>query len=51
MTENIPKNAGVVIYNSQDLPLGFGNMAIQTEDVAGLVSTAIVVHNICDNGE
>eukprot|EP00035_Acanthoeca_spectabilis_P023451 m.449416 g.449416 ORF g.449416 m.449416 type:complete len:181 (+) comp19816_c0_seq1:193-735(+) len=51
MTENTPKYQGVVVYNMNDVPLGFGATAFSTEECRSLDPTRIVVFHQADLGE
>ena len=51
ITENAPQYHGVIVYNQQDVPLGFGSMAQSTTDSRKLDPTAIMVFNQADVGE
>jgi len=51
VTENAPQYHGVIVYNQQDIPLGFGSMAKSTTDSRKLDPTAIMVFNQADVGE
>ena len=51
ITEGVPQYAGVVVYNMDDLPLGFGIAAQSTERCKDLEPTANVVLHQGDVGE
>ena len=51
MTEQIPQYAGVVVYNMNDIPLGFGVAAQSTEHCQSLDPTGNVVLHQADIGE
>jgi 60S ribosome subunit biogenesis protein NIP7 len=51
ITEDCPKNAGVVVYNVNDVPIGFGATAKSTIEVKDLEPTAIVTFNQADVGK
>ena len=51
ITESIPQYGGVVVYNLQDIPLGFGVAAQSTEACKGLEPGANVVLHQADIGE
>jgi|EP01033_Poteriospumella_lacustris_P017420 60S ribosome subunit biogenesis protein NIP7 len=51
ITENTPQYAGVVVYNMNNVPLGFGLAAQPTEYCRDLDPTAIVVLHQADIGE
>jgi 60S ribosome subunit biogenesis protein NIP7 len=51
VTENTPQYAGVVVYNMQDVALGFGVIARNTDACAKLHPQDIVVFNQADLGE
>ena len=51
VTENAPQYQGVIVYNQQDVPLGFGTMAKSTSDSRKLDPTGIMVFNQADVGE
>ncbi|KNC49238.1 60S ribosome subunit biogenesis protein NIP7 [Thecamonas trahens ATCC 50062] len=51
ITDGTPKNQGVVVYNMQDVPLGFGTTAYSTSDCRRVDGTAIVCFNQSDVGE
>ncbi|KAJ1921671.1 ribosome biosynthesis protein nip7 [Mycoemilia scoparia] len=50
-TDDTPEHQGVVIYNSNDIPLGFGVTARSTVDTRKLDPSAIVVFHQSDVGE
>eukprot|EP00386_Alphamonas_edax_P003379 GDKI01010322.1.p1 GENE.GDKI01010322.1~~GDKI01010322.1.p1 ORF type:complete len:194 (-),score=57.17 GDKI01010322.1:222-764(-) len=51
ITENTPKNSGVVIYSMNDVPLGFGVTAKETAGMRAADTEAIVVFHQSDVGE
>ena len=51
ITEDVPRNAGVVIYSENDLPLGFGTAARSTGECRDAPTEAIVVYHQSDVGE
>lgn len=51
MTENTPQYAGVVVYNMQDIPLGFGVAAQTTEYCQTLEQSGNVVLHQADIGD
>lgn len=51
ITEAAPQYAGVVVFNMQDTPLGFGVLAHSTEKCKELDPTANVVLHQADVGE
>jgi len=51
MTENTPQYQGVVVYNMNDLPLGFGATAKSTQDCRLLDPAAVTVFHQGDVGE
>lgn len=51
MTEDTPKNSGVVIYNINDLPLGFGTSGKSTLELNSADPTSTVIFNQADIGE
>ncbi|CAB3360548.1 60S ribosome subunit biogenesis protein NIP7 homolog [Cloeon dipterum] len=51
ITENTPKNQGVVIFSMNDMPLGFGTSAKATADCKHADPIAIVCFNQGDIGE
>jgi len=51
ITEGAPQNVGVVIYNQNDLPLGFGVTAKSTIDVRRSDPSTIIILNQADLGE
>jgi 60S ribosome subunit biogenesis protein NIP7 len=51
ITENIPQYAGVVVYNLNNIPLGFGIAAQPTEYCRDLDPTANVILHQADIGE
>lgn len=51
MSEGIKQNDGVIVYNINDIPLGFGVLSKSPESLNDLMPTAIVVINQSDIGE
>ena len=51
VTENAPQYQGVIIYNLNDIPLGFGTMARSTSEARKLDPTGVMVFNQADVGE
>lgn len=51
ITENTPRNQGVVVFSMADIPLGFGTTAYTTQDCRHLKPDAIVVYHQADAGE
>lgn len=51
ITENTPRNQGVVVFSMADVPLGFGATARSTQECRKLDPTAIVCFNQADCGE
>eukprot|EP00045_Choanoeca_perplexa_P022987 m.11548 g.11548 ORF g.11548 m.11548 type:complete len:90 (-) comp9842_c0_seq1:322-591(-) len=51
MTENTPQYQGVVVYNMNDVPLGFGATAKSTQECRTLDPAGIVVFRQADVGE
>jgi 60S ribosome subunit biogenesis protein NIP7 len=51
MTENTPQYAGVVVYNMQDIPLGFGVAGHSTDHCQTLEATGNVVLHQADIGD
>ena len=51
MTEGTPKYQGVVVYNMNDVALGFGATAFSTEECRSLDPTRAVVFHQADLGE
>ena len=51
ITEDTPKNAGVVVYNVNDVPIGFGATAKSTLEMKDIEPTAIVSFNQADVGK
>lgn len=51
MTENTPQYAGVVVYNLQGIPLGFGVAAQSTDHCQSLDPTGNVVLHQADIGD
>merc|ERR1712025_1490108 len=45
ITEGAPKNAGVVVLNEADVPIGFGVTARSTEECQGTGAEGIVVYH------
>ena len=50
ITEDTPKNAGVVVFNVNDVPIGFGATAKSTIEIKDVEPTAIVTFNQADVG-
>ncbi|KAH8589292.1 hypothetical protein B0O99DRAFT_581982 [Bisporella sp. PMI_857] len=50
-SEDCPEHQGVVVYNMQDTPLGFGVTARSTQEARKLEPTAITVFRQADCGE
>lgn len=50
MSDQVPENIGVVVFNSQDVPLGFG-VSTKTSEVRKIDPTAILVLHQSDVGE
>ena len=46
MTENASEHQGVIVYNMNDVPLGFGTLARSTVQSRRLDPTAVVVYNV-----
>lgn len=51
MTDNIPQYAGVIVYNTEEIVLGFGLSAQPTEYIRDLEPTAVVLLHQSDIGE
>eukprot|EP00753_Platysulcus_tardus_P005959 PLAT13814.1.p1 GENE.PLAT13814.1~~PLAT13814.1.p1 ORF type:complete len:206 (+),score=66.50 PLAT13814.1:77-619(+) len=51
ITEDVPRYAGVVVYNMSDIPLGFGVAAQSTEACRVMDPTGVVVLHQADIGE
>lgn len=51
ITASAPRRQGVVVFNLNEVPLGFGTTAYSTTDCRGVESTAIVCYNQADTGE
>eukprot|EP00438_Fugacium_kawagutii_P030221 Skav204132 [mRNA] locus=scaffold2473:272454:321373:+ [translate_table: standard] len=51
ITEGAPRNAGVVVLNEADVPIGFGVTARSTEECTSLGAEALVVYHQADVGE
>lgn len=51
VTEDTPQYAGIVIYNINDLPIGFGTTAKSTVQLKESDPTTTVVYNQADVGE
>ncbi|ODV63785.1 ribosome biosynthesis protein NIP7 [Ascoidea rubescens DSM 1968] len=51
MSDDIPEHAGVVIFNMNDIPLGFGVSAKSTIDTRNLQPNGIVAFRQADIGE
>lgn len=51
ITENTPQYAGVVVFNLNNVPLGFGLAAQTTDNCRGLAANGTVVLHQADIGE
>lgn len=51
MTEETPEHQGVIVYNMQDIPMGFGVTAKSTTDTRKLDPTGICIFHQADIGE
>jgi 60S ribosome subunit biogenesis protein NIP7 len=51
ITEDTPKNAGVLVLSDQDVPLGFGTTARSVAECKTAGGEAIVVYHMSDVGE
>jgi 60S ribosome subunit biogenesis protein NIP7 len=51
MTEDTPQYSGIVIYNVNDLPLGFGTTGKSTLELNNADPTSTVIFNQADIGE
>ena len=51
ITEDTPANAGVVIFNIKDVPIGFGTTAKSAVDLKDCNPNMIFVYNQSDVGE
>ncbi|EDQ84598.1 uncharacterized protein MONBRDRAFT_34642 [Monosiga brevicollis MX1] len=51
MTENTPQHQGVVVYNINNIPLGFGATSKSTQECRTLDPAAIVIYRQADVGE
>lgn len=51
ITEDTPQYSGIVVYNINDLPLGFGTSAKSTVQLKDADPTTTVVYNQADVGE
>eukprot|EP00439_Symbiodinium_sp_Y106_P071015 s3953_g12.t1 len=51
ITEGAPRNAGVVVLNEADVPIGFGVTARSTDECTNLGAEALVVYHQADVGE
>lgn len=51
ITEGAPMNAGVVVMNEQDVPIGFGVTAKSTEQCQSTGAETLVVYHQADIGE
>ncbi|PLB51252.1 60S ribosome subunit biogenesis protein Nip7 [Aspergillus steynii IBT 23096] len=49
-SEDIPEHQGVVVYNMDDTPLGFGITARSTAELKKMAPTSIAVHSQSDLG-
>ncbi|MES1912575.1 MAG: ribosome biosynthesis protein nip7 [Cercozoa sp. M6MM] len=51
ITENTPRNTGVVMFTMSDVPIGFGVSAYSTDECRKVEPTAIVCYHQADIGE
>jgi len=51
ISEEIPMNGGVFVYNQSNTPLGFGIVAVPSANMPKLRGGDIIVINQADNGE
>jgi 60S ribosome subunit biogenesis protein NIP7 len=51
LSENIPMNAGVFVFNQNDVPLGFGIAALTPQSYSRAKGYALAVLRQCDAGE
>lgn len=51
ITENVPNNSGVVVFNEWDMPLGFGTMAKSSDDAPKAGPEQYLVYHQADVGE
>ncbi len=51
VTEDAPQYMGIVVYNINDLPIGFGTTAKSTVQLKDCDPTATVIYNQADVGE
>jgi 60S ribosome subunit biogenesis protein NIP7 len=51
ISENVPMNAGVFVFNQNDVPLGFGITALTPQNYAKAKGYALAVLRQCDAGE
>ena len=51
VTEDMPRNAGVVVFSESDIPLGFGVAARGTDECRSAATETIVVYHQADVGE
>jgi 60S ribosome subunit biogenesis protein NIP7 len=51
ISEDTGKNSGIVVYNVNDLPLGFGTSAKSTLEIKDADPTSTIVFNQADVGE
>ncbi|KAJ5468955.1 Pseudouridine synthase/archaeosine transglycosylase [Penicillium sp. IBT 31633x] len=50
-SEDVPDNTGIIIFNSNDVPLGFGVTARSSAQSQKLEPTSVVIHRQADAGE
>jgi 60S ribosome subunit biogenesis protein NIP7 len=51
MTENTPKYSGIIVCSANDVPIGFGVLGRDTNELKMLDPTTIVIFNQADVGE
>ncbi|KRX45611.1 60S ribosome subunit biogenesis protein NIP7 -like protein [Trichinella murrelli] len=51
ITDDVEPNAGIIVYNMTDMPLGFGIASKSTSDIRKSDSSAVAVINIADIGQ
>lgn len=51
ISDDVPEHAGIVVYNINDIPLGFGISSKSTNEIKNLQPTGIVVLRQADIGE
>ncbi|KHJ43898.1 helicase protein [Trichuris suis] len=51
ITDDVPANAGVILYSSSDLPLGFGVSTKSTANCRAADPTSLIILNQCDIGQ